>query len=236
MPLISVRDVTKSYGGLRPFRLRALDVDAGELVVLNGMDRQSASVLTDLLTGATLPDNADGSVSVHGQATSLLAGQDEWLAFLDRFGLVNDRVVLLDELTVAANLAVPLTLEIDPIPVEVRRAVDALAGEIGLDSTLLDARLHEADPMTRLLVRLGRAVAQNPPILVVEHPTIELTRPIDVRSATATLRRVVDQRRIAAVVALADPRVPPESATRFLSWQAGSGELSEWRRRRGWFS
>lgn len=234
MSLVHVRDVTKAYGGLRPFRLRALDVDAGELVVLDGIDRQSAVVLTDLLTGTTLPEDS-GSIAIDGLATPAVAGQEDWLAFLDRFGLVNDRVVLLDELTVAANLAIPLTLEIDPLPSDVRRIVESVAEEVGIESGLRDRVLRDASPMVRVLVRLGRALAHSPTVLLVEHPTIELTRPADVVAAFDALRRVIERRRLAAVVMVADPRVPADKATRFLHWDPASGELAERRGWRRWF-
>ena len=117
MPLIEIDSVVKGYGGLRPLRLRGLRVDAGEAVAIHGPDRAAAAVITDLLTGTTLPD--EGEVRISGLPTASIAGPDEWMAFLDRFGLVNDRVVLLDQLTLAQNLAVPHTLDLDPIPPEV---------------------------------------------------------------------------------------------------------------------
>jgi peptide/nickel transport system ATP-binding protein len=235
MPVLHVRDIIKAYGGLRPFRLAALDVEPGELVVLGGMDRQSAIVLTDLLTGTTLPEG-DGSIAVDGLATSAVAGQEDWLAFLDRFGLVNDRVVLLDDLTVAANLAVPLTLEVDPVPPDIRRAVESVAEEVGIEPALLDRGLHDVSPMTRGRVRLGRALAQDPRVLLVEHPTVELTEQGDVVAVFDSLRRVVEHRKLAAVVMVADPRVPADKATRFLRWDAASGDLAERRGWRRWFA
>ena len=235
MSLIELRNVTKSYGGLRPFRLRALDVEPGEFVAIAGVDHQAATVLTDLLTGTTLPDEG-GSISIAGKATSAISSQDDWLAFLDRFGIVNDRVVLLDDLTVAANLAVPLTLAIDPMPVEARRAVEALAGEVGLPGACLDAPLREATALDRFRVRLGRAVALNPAILIVEHPTLDLSDRLDAAAAMEALRRVVNARQLAAIVAVADSRLSRGFATRHLTWQPTSGELSEAGRWRRWFT
>jgi putative ABC transport system ATP-binding protein len=229
MSLIEVRDVSKNYGGLRPFRLRALTVEPGDCVVIDGPDRQAAAVMTDLLTGTILPD--DGSVVIDGRPTSALAGPDDWLAFLDRFGIVNDRVALLDELTIAANLAVPLTLDLDPMPVGLRRTVGLLAADVGLDPTMLDMRLRQATPLSRLLVRLGRAIALDPAILLVEHPTAELPEARDVAAAAGTLRRVARRRGMTTVIVTLDRRIPRDVASRHLTWLAASGEITE---RRGW--
>ena len=132
MSLIEVQSVIKNYGGLRPIRIRQLRVEAGEVVAIGGPDQQAAAVFTDLLTGTTLPDS--GEVRIDGRSTALLAGADDWIAFLDRFGLVNERVVLLDQLTLAQNLAIPHTLDIDPMSPETRQTVARMAAEVGIAS------------------------------------------------------------------------------------------------------
>ena len=66
----------------------------------------------NLVTGASLPDA--GSVDVFGHPTSAIADSTEWLAIVDRFGIVSDRAVMLEGLTVLQNLAVPFTLDIEP--------------------------------------------------------------------------------------------------------------------------
>jgi ABC-type transporter Mla maintaining outer membrane lipid asymmetry ATPase subunit MlaF len=231
MPLVELRDVVKGYGGLRPFRLRTLAVDAGEVVRIDGLDRPAATVLTDLVTGATLPDS--GSVAVDGRATAALASQDEWLAFLDRFGLVNDRVVLLDALTVAANLAVPLTLDLDPMAAGVRRRVEWLAREVGLEAASLDTAMGRAGTLSRWLVRLGRAVALDPAVVIVEHPTADLETANDVAALVEALRRVAARGTIAMLLVSSDRRFPRDVAARALTWRPATGELVEgrgWRR------
>jgi ABC-type transporter Mla maintaining outer membrane lipid asymmetry ATPase subunit MlaF len=240
--LIEIRDVSKSYGGLRPFRLQSLAVDRGEYIIIEGPDLRAAAVLTDLITGTTLPES--GSVVVDGQATSDLSEQDQWLAFLDRFGIVNERVVLLDGLSVAANLAVPVTLDLDPMPEGIRRAVEALSTEIGLAPDLLDTPLERATPLSRLLVKLGRAIAHDPIILLVEHPTVELADERDARAAADALRRVAVARRLTTLIISSDTRtaVAPAFASgsgttaRRFAWRAATGDLREARGWRRWFS
>ena len=48
-----------------------------------------------------------------GRSTLEIADSADWLATLDRFGIVSDRAALLDALSVVQNLAMPFTLEID---------------------------------------------------------------------------------------------------------------------------
>src|SRR5207244_2048884 len=83
-------------------------VGVGEHVALVGLDPIASEVFVNLLTGATLPESGD--VRVFGRPTSAIADSDDWLATVDRFGIVSERAVLLDQLTILQNLAMPFTL------------------------------------------------------------------------------------------------------------------------------
>ena len=72
-------------------------------MAVSGFDAGAAEVLVNLVTGASLPD--EGEVRVLGQLTADIAGGDEWLASLDRFGIVSPRGVLLEGATIEQNLA-----------------------------------------------------------------------------------------------------------------------------------
>src|SRR5207245_9810968 len=124
-----LRDVQKDYRGMRPLRIKHLQLREGQSLALVGFDQVAAEVLVNLLTGATVPDAGD--VFVLGESTSALADGDAWLASLDRFGILSARAVLLDELKVDQNLAMPFTLELDPLHDAVRSEVRRLAGEDG---------------------------------------------------------------------------------------------------------
>lgn len=232
MSLIEVQSVIKNYGGLRPIRIRQLRVQAGEVVAIGGPDQQAAAVFTDLLTGTTLPDS--GEVRIDGRSTALLAGADDWIASLDRFGLVNERVVLLDQLTLAQNLAIPHTLDIDPMSPETRQTVARMAAEVGIASAAIDDPLSASSPLTRFRVRLGRSLAHAPGILIVEHPSLGL-RPGDAAEAARLIRTIGPARTLAVVVITADRLVSRRAATRALDWRPATGELvgsAGWRR---WF-
>ena len=66
-------------------------------------------------------------MAVFGRATSSIADSAEWFATVDRFGIVSERIVLLDQLTAAQNIAMSLTLDIDPVPGAIRGSVDRWA-------------------------------------------------------------------------------------------------------------
>jgi ABC-type transporter Mla maintaining outer membrane lipid asymmetry ATPase subunit MlaF len=198
---LEIVGVRKEYGALRPLRMNALRVPAGSAVAVLGLDAQAAEMFVNLATGAALPD--EGEVRVFGSATAAIAEPDAWLQSLDRFGILSDRAVLLDELTAAQNLAMTLTLDVDPMSDDVRERVGALAQDVGLTADLAGRRIGDLDAPARARVRLGRAVALDPSILLLEHPTASL--PPDATSDYARdLRRVIAGRRLAAVLLTAD--------------------------------
>ena len=231
MPLVDIQSIVKHHGGLRPFRLRELSVEAGDVVVIAGPDEQAAAVLTDLLTGTTLPDQ--GEILVAGRSTASLRTPDDWLAFLDGFGLVSARAVLLDQLTIAQNLAIARTLDVDPMSAETRDQAARMAAEVGLDASALDAALSASSALTRLRVRLGRALAHDPAVLVIEHPSLGLER-AEVAEAARLIRRLGEGRRLASIVVSADPEVLRASASRALTWRPATGELVRATRWPGW--
>jgi ABC-type transporter Mla maintaining outer membrane lipid asymmetry ATPase subunit MlaF len=226
--LIEIADLSKAYGALRPLRLAALSVAAGESVAIVGLDRPAAEIFLNLLTGATLPDR--GAVQVFGRLTSDIADGNEWLAIADRFGIVSERAVLLEGLSVAQNLAVPFTLEIEPPPDDVRLRVEALAAEVDLDVDALSHRAGELDTTMRARVRVARALALDPAVLLLEHLSANVRR-TDVAPLGSSIRRVAERRGAAVIAATADLEFARAVAQRVLTLEPATGKLST---RRGW--
>jgi ABC-type transporter Mla maintaining outer membrane lipid asymmetry ATPase subunit MlaF len=237
-PVLEVADVEKRYQALRPLRLRSLIVRAAERVAVVGLDAGAAEVLVNLVTGAGLPDR--GTVRVLGQATSDIVGGDEWLASLDRFGILSPRGVLLEAATIAQNLAVPFTLQIDPMPPEIASRVAELAAACGIvasggkDADAWLMRLAgEVPPEIRSRAHLARAIALEPRLVLLEHPTAELSEATRGPFA-ADVVRVTDARKLATLVITQDQPFAHAVAHRVLKLDPASGVLKPLKR--GWFT
>jgi ABC-type polar amino acid transport system ATPase subunit len=220
--VIELSDVSKDYRGLRPLRIARLAIQPGEHVAIVGLDQPAAEVFLNLLTGATLPDRGD--VRVFGRLTSAIADSTEWLAFIDRFGIVSERAVLLEQLSVIQNLAVPFTLEIEPPPPDVRDRAAALAREVGIDEPTSSRAVADFDPASRARVRLARALALDPAVLLVEHLSAGVPRR-DVPTLGASIRSVAARRGAAIVAATADVEFARALASRVLTLDPGTGVL-----------
>lgn len=199
--LIDMQGLRKDYGALRPIRVAAFAVRRGERVALTGLDQAAAEMFVTLATGAALPD--DGSVHLFGRRTHDIAGTDEWLTLLDQLGIASDRAVLVEQFTAAQNIAMPFTLKLEPIPAEVQPRVLALAREVGLDEAALDVPVGQSAKAVQARVRLARALALEPALVLAEHPSASLPRE-DVAAFARDLSTVARARGIGLVVISAD--------------------------------
>ena len=222
--ILELSGISKTYGGLRPLRLRSLAVMPGSVIGLAGFDQTTAEVFVNLATGATLPD--EGIVSVFGRATSEIADSAEWLATVDRFGIVSERVVLLEQFTPLQNIAMSLTLDVEPLPDQVRQQIEGLAREVGLDAHCLDRAVAGGGVALRHRVRLARALATSPAVLLIEHPAAGVEAS-DVPALARDITRVAAARDLAVIILAAEASTATPFATRVLTLNGGTGELTE---------
>lgn len=229
-PVVELRDVVKDYRGLRPLRIRRLRLARGTSVALLGLDAAMAEVVVNLLTAGSIPDT--GEVIVFGEPTNAIGDRDAWMRMLDRFGLVSDRSVLLDQLTTEQNLAMPLSLSVYRLSDELRQEVRRLADEVGLAADVLQRPVSEVSPESRLRLRLGRALALGPDVLVAEHPNATLS-PSETASLAADLSRIARNRGLTTLVLTADRTFARSVAQEVLELHPATGELKPVRR---WWS
>ena len=222
-PLLEVRGLVKAHGALRPLRIRELVVQPGEVLSIGGLDQAAAEVLVHLATGAALPD--EGSVRLFGQDTRQIADVEAWLRSLDTLGVLSPRAVLIDQLTVRQNLAIPFTLDLDPIPLEIWPKVDALSRLVGLDDAVWDRPVGALDPVAQSRVRLGRAIALQPTLVIAEHASAGLPREA-VPALAADLRAIAGARGLAVLAITADTAFAEALGGRRLTLNAATGDLA----------
>jgi ABC-type transporter Mla maintaining outer membrane lipid asymmetry ATPase subunit MlaF len=230
-PAIDIEGLVKDYGGLRPLRLRRLTVARAERVALSGLDATAAEVLVNIVNGAILPDA--GEVRVFGRPTSAIANEDEWFASLDRFGIVTPRAVLLEASSVQQNLALPFTIDIDRVPEAVQEKTRALAAEVGLAEANLPARVDAFGQDVRMRVHLARAMASDPEVLLLEHPTAPIARD-EVPALAETIVQLAGRRALTILAVTEDGGFADVVATVHYRLQGGTGALVSARGWRRW--
>jgi ABC-type histidine transport system ATPase subunit len=126
----------------------------------------------------------------------------------------------------------PFTLAIEPPSSEVRDRAVALAREVGLPEASWAAAVSQLDAAGMVRVRLGRAIALDPAVLLLEHISASVGRDA-VQKLGADIRSVAGGRGAALVAASADEVFARAVASRVLTLEPTTGRLKE--RGRRWF-
>lgn len=221
-PLINVQGMVKDYQGLRPLRMHALTIAPGDVVAIDGLDAIAAEMFVHLITGATLPDSGD--VSLFGRNTRSITDGDAWLKSLDQVGMITARGILIDAFTVLQNVAMSLTLVVDPIDPRVLPEAGALAREVGLDPAGFDLPTGRTAGDVKMRVHLARALALGPKVLIAEHPSATLPRE-SVAAFAADLARVARSRGLGLLALTSDDAFARGLGGQRLVLNGGTGEL-----------
>jgi ribose transport system ATP-binding protein len=159
-PLLEVRDVAKRFGAVVALKSATLTLVRGEIHALMGANGAGKSTLVKILTGVHPADA--GTITING-ATRVFRSPAE----ARRAGIVSvyQDPALVPDLTIGQNMRladVPLA--------DVRRYF----GDLGIEDLDPNALVRDIPYPVLRLVDLARALASNPPLLVLDEITAAL--------------------------------------------------------------
>ncbi len=183
-PLLTMRGVSKQFGGTQALADAGIEVAAGEIVALLGENGAGKSTLIKILAGVLAIDAGAigyrGRDVTHGAALRRLP-----IAF------IHQDLGLIEWMTVAENISLMLgfprrfgLIDWSAARARAQQALDTLGADIDPD-----LRIHGLSRTEKSLVAIARALAAEAEILVLDEPTASL--PADeVARLFAALRRL----------------------------------------------
>lgn len=198
-PVVSLRQVGKSFGRKVILRDFTLDVMPGETLTIIGGSGSGKSVTLKLILGLLKPDQ--GQVQFHGRD---LATMDEEAVNTVRkqVGMLFQGGALFDSLNVRENIAYPLREHFHHAEADITRIVAdrlALVGLPGIEAMMPS----DLSGGMRKRVALARAIATRPDVLLYDEPTTGLD-PANTRRIDRLIRDLQQKLQVTSIVVTHD--------------------------------
>ncbi|GIT89585.1 sugar ABC transporter ATP-binding protein [Jannaschia pagri] len=176
-PVISMRGITKRFGGVVALNGVDLDAYAGEVLAIVGDNGAGKSTLIKILTGVYQP--TEGHVELDGKRFAMA---DHSEAIANGIDAVYQNLALADHLTPAQNLFLgsELTRNIFGIPVldnerMLQEATEVLKSRLGVELRDMNVAAESLSGGQRQAVAIARAVRHSDlRVLVMDEPTAAL--------------------------------------------------------------
>lgn len=169
-PVISIRNVSMSYGSRRVLSGVDLDVHRGEILVLLGGSGSGKSTLLKHVLGLVPPET--GSIRIYGVDITT-GGRSELAAVRRRIGVAFQASALFNSLTVGDNVALPLRELTHLADSTIQLMVWMKLKAVGLADA---ANLYppELSGGMRKRAAVARAMALDPELLIFDEPSAGL--------------------------------------------------------------
>lgn len=165
--LLSVKDLTKTFGTLNANDSVDFDIASGEIHALLGENGAGKSTLVKMLFGSLQPDG--GTIAWQGNAVSIPSPS---FARNLGIGMVFQHFSLFDALSVAENIALSLdkSIKLSKVAAEAQLLADRYGLTINPDALVGDLSVGE-----RQRVEIIRCLLQEPQLIILDEPTSVLT-------------------------------------------------------------
>jgi len=162
--------VSKAFGALKVLDDISFEIPAGRAFCLLGRSGTGKSVTLRHIVGLVRPDS--GKVFVEEQDIATLAGR-ELAGVRKHMGFLFQNAALFDSMSVGDNVAFPMRRHTNMSGDEVRERATKKLADVGLDNEY-DKMPADLSGGMKKRAGLARAMALDPPILLVDEPSAGL--------------------------------------------------------------
>lgn len=168
--ILSIKDVTKSFGTVRVLSISKFEVRRGEQLAIAGPSGAGKTTFLNLVAG--ILDADKGNILIDGTDITTLSGRTRDLYRGDKIGIVFQTFNLLQGFTALDNVMVPLMFGKIPKKQHEARAKELLT-RVGL-ADYMNRKPAQLSVGQQQRVAIARALANNPPIILADEPAAQL--------------------------------------------------------------
>lgn len=210
VPLVEARNLSVTFGRQNVLRQINLQIPAGQTLVIIGESGCGKTVLLKTIIGLVEPTL--GQMLFEGR--DLASMNESQLAKVRiRYGFVFQQAALFDSMTVAENIAFPLSQHTQKSASEIRDLVYTRLADVGLPDTAARKKPAELSGGMRKRVGLARALALTPELVLYDEPTTGLD-PIMSDVINELILRVREQHPVTSIVVTHDMHTARKVADR----------------------
>ncbi|MCL2006083.1 MAG: ATP-binding cassette domain-containing protein [Planctomycetaceae bacterium] len=169
--ILNVEQVHVKFAAQPVLREISFSVRPGEMLAIIGESGCGKTVLLKTLIG--LHQQTTGKILFAGIELDKLS-YFELVQVRRRLGFVFQQAALFDSMTIGENIAFPLVQHTKKSKKAIRRIVDTLLTEVGLDNAVLGKKPAEISGGMRKRVGIARALALEPELMLYDEPTTGL--------------------------------------------------------------
>ncbi len=170
MTAVRFDHVSKAFGTLKVLDDISFEIPMGQAFCLLGRSGTGKSVALRHIVGLMRPDR--GKVFVEGRDITALAGR-ELAEVRKHMGFVFQNAALFDSMSVGENVAFPMRRHTNWSEAEIRERAMTRLADVGLDKDF-DKMPADLSGGMKKRAGLARAMALDPPILLVDEPSAGL--------------------------------------------------------------
>jgi len=210
MTILSIQNISKSFGSIQALEKISFDVDEGEIVVLLGPSGCGKSTLLAVISGLEIPDHGE----VRWNGISLATTPPH----LREFGLMFQDFALFPHMKVYENVAFGLKMAHNN-PEAIDHRVNEMLAVVGLpDFSKRDINTLSGGEQQR--IALARALAPRPRLLMLDEPLGSLDRNLRER-LVVDLRIILHQMNQTAIYVTHDQEEAFAIADRIILMNSG---------------
>lgn len=168
-PVISMRNITKTFGTVRANDDVSLDIYGGEILALLGENGSGKTTLMNMLSGIYTPDS--GTIYINGTEAEIRSPKD---AFSYGIGMVYQHFKLVDVLTAAENIVLGHEkkgrLNMKAASAKIREICSTYGFDVDPDQKIYNMSVSQ-----KQTVEIVKVLYRGANILILDEPTAVLT-------------------------------------------------------------